>query len=168
MGIFELMDASGRNFTKHVRKKGIKGCVVIYTGGIAELFKSCPAEERLYLKKRKGFIKIALREGVDVIPIYFFGNTSVLTILKSGPLATISRKLQVALTYFWGKYYLPIPRDEKLLYARGKPLGLPHIPEPTDDDVNKWHVKYCEQIEILFEKYKEKVPNYKHKKLIIE
>ena len=52
--------------------------------------------------------------GVDVIPIYFFGNTSVLTILKSGPLATISRKLQVALTYFWGKYYLPIPRDEKV------------------------------------------------------
>merc|ERR1712151_1018575 len=114
MGIFELIDASGKHFTKHVRnKKGIKGCVVIYTGGIAELFKSCRNEERLYLKKRKGFIKIALREGVDVVPIYFFGNTSVLTILKTGPLATLSRKLQVALTYFWGKYYLPIPRDEK-------------------------------------------------------
>jgi len=168
MGIFGLIDASGKNFTNHIRKKGLKGCVVIYTGGIAELFKSCRTEERLYLKKRKGFIKIALREGVDVVPVYFFGNTSVLSILKSGPLASLSRKMQVALTYFWGKFYLPIPRDEKLLYARGKPLGLPHIPEPTDEDVNKWHGKYCHEIEILFEKYKEKVPNYKHKKLIIE
>lgn len=32
----------------------------------------------------------------------------------SGPLASLSRKLQVSLTYIWGKLYLPIPRDEKV------------------------------------------------------
>lgn len=168
MGIFGLVDASSKNFTKHVRKKGKEGCIFLYAGGIAELFKSSSTEERLYLKKRKGFIKVALREGVDVLPIYLFGNSNVLTILKSGPLATLSRKLQVALTYFWGKYYLPIPVDYKILYVRGKPLGLPHIPEPTNEDVDKWHAKYCEQVEYLFEKYKEKVPMYKHKKLFID
>ena len=61
---------------------GIDGSVVLYVGGVAELFKCNLDEERIYLSKRKGFIKLALREGVDVIPIYFFGNTTVLRILK--------------------------------------------------------------------------------------
>ena len=56
----------------------------------------------------------------------------------------------------------------KLLYARGRPLGMPHIPEPTEKDINKWHSKYCEEVTRLFDSYKEKVPMYKHKKLIID
>mmetsp|Transcript_25332 Transcript_25332/g.38911 ORF Transcript_25332/g.38911 Transcript_25332/m.38911 type:complete len:319 (+) Transcript_25332:206-1162(+) len=164
MGVFNLVDASAHNLKK-ILKGG--GSVLIYIGGIAELFKSCRAEERLYLKKRKGFIKLALREGVDVVPIYLFGNTSVLSALKHGPLATLSRKLQVSLTWFWGKYYLPIPRDENILYVVGKPLGLPHIEEPTQE-VDKWHAVYCDEVTKLFELHKERVPTYKHKKLFID
>ena len=73
MGIFNLVDASASSI-KRILNKG--GSVLIYIGGIAELFKSCRTEERLYLAKRKGFIKLALREGVDVVPVYLFGNTS--------------------------------------------------------------------------------------------
>ncbi len=51
---------------------------------------------------------------MDVVPIYLFGNTSVLSALKHGPLASISRKFQVSLTWFWGKWCLPVPRDEKV------------------------------------------------------
>jgi len=120
------------------------------------------------LAKRKGFIKLALREGVDVVPIYMFGNTSVLSVLKHGPLAALSRKLQVSLTLFWGKCYLPIPRDEKLLYVVGKPLGLPHIPEPSQEDIDKYHALYCDEVRKMFEDHKEKVPAYKHKKLFID
>ena len=122
---------------------------------------------KLYLKKRKGFIKLALQEGVDVLPVYLFGNTTVLSLMKTGVLANLSRKLQVSLTYVWGKWYLPIPRDCKLLYVSGQPLGLPHIPNPTQEDIDKYHAKYCSEVSRLFEKYKEKVPEYKHKKLEI-
>lgn len=165
MGIFNLVDASGSNL-KRILRKG--GSVLIYIGGIAELFKSCRTEERLYLQKRRGFIKLALREGVDVVPVYLFGNTSVLSVLKHGPLAALSRKLQASLTLMWGKFYLPIPRDEKLLYIVGKPLGMPHIPEPTQQDIDKWHGIYCDEVRKIFETNKEKVPAYKHKKLFID
>jgi hypothetical protein len=110
MGIFNLVDASAHNIKRIFKDRG---CVLIYIGGIAELFKSCREEERLYLANRKGFIKLALREGVDVVPVYLFGNTSVLSVLKHGPLAALSRRLQASLTLFWGKWLLPIPRDEK-------------------------------------------------------
>lgn len=41
---------------------------------------STPAEERLYVGKRKGFIKLAMRTGSEVIPCYYFGNTTVLEV----------------------------------------------------------------------------------------
>jgi hypothetical protein len=111
MGIFNLIDASAVSLRAHLRGGG---SVLIYVGGIAELFKTCRNEERLYLTNRKGFIKLALTEGVDVVPAYLFGNSSVLSVLKHGPLASLSRKMQASLTIFWGKFLLPIPRDEKV------------------------------------------------------
>jgi 1-acyl-sn-glycerol-3-phosphate acyltransferase len=167
MGIFGLISASKQSIQKTLQKKGVAGCVVLYVGGMAELFLSCQNEEKLYLNKRKGFIKLALQTGVDIIPIYLFGNTSALSVFKTGVLAELSRKLQVSLTYIWGRWYLPIPRDCKLLYAAGQPLGMPQIEHPTSEDIDKWHAKYCHEVERLFEKYKEKVPEYKHKKLEI-
>jgi 2-acylglycerol O-acyltransferase 2 len=165
MGVFNLIDASASSLKNRLKTAG---SVLMYIGGIAELFKSSRREERLYLAKRKGFIKLALREGTDVVPVYLFGNTSVLSVLKKGPLATLSRKLQASLTVFWGKWYLPIPRDEKMLYVVGKPLGMPHIMDPTQEDIDKWHGVYCEEVKNIFETYKEKVPMYKHKKLFID
>lgn len=44
---------------------------------------------------------------------------------------------------------------------------MPHITEPTSDDIDKWHAKYCNEVTRLFDTYKERVPMYKHKKLII-
>ena len=174
------------------------GTVVLYVGGIAELFKTSREAERLFLSERKGFIKLALRSGVDIIPIYLFGNTSILSAVsehrlvykmdyslendfvtriyfflyickvKNDLLANLSRRMQVSLTVFWGKYFLPIPRDDKLLYVSAPPMGLPQIENPTQDDIDFWHAKYCEEITRLFKQYKERVPAYKHKKLFID
>ena len=68
MGIYGFVDASKKSLQKHFKKEGIHGCLVLYVGGIAELFMSSREEERLFLSKRKGFIKLAMREGVDVVP----------------------------------------------------------------------------------------------------
>lgn len=94
MGIFNLIPASKENLKKQFKRGGIEGTVVLYVGGMAELFLSSAEEEVLYLKNRKGFIKLALQEGVDVIPIYLFGNTTVLSVIKTGLLANLSRKVR--------------------------------------------------------------------------
>jgi hypothetical protein len=62
VGVFGLIDASSSSMKKHLAKGGVEGSIVLYTGGIAELFKCSETEERLFLKSRKGFIKLALRE----------------------------------------------------------------------------------------------------------
>lgn len=168
IGLFELVDASAKSLKKRLWKGGMAGTTVLYPGGIAELFMCSETEEVLYLQERKGFIKLALREGADIIPLYFIGNTSSLSIPKVPFLETLSRKYQVSLTIFWGRWGLPIPRANKVIYVRGTPLGMPYIPEPTDDDVDKWHKKYISEVTRLFDKYKVKSPQYKNRKLIIK
>jgi len=168
LGINGLISASKSSLKKHFKKPGIEGCAILYVGGIAELFKCSPNEERLFLSQRKGFIKLALQENVDVVPAYLFGNTSILTEWNWEALCNLSRKTGVVFTWYFGKWYLPIPRDEQILYARGKPLGLPHIPEPTQEEIDHWHAIYCKEVVRIFDTYKEKLPNYKHKKLYID
>jgi len=53
------------------------------------------------------------------------------------------------------------------LYASGQPLGLPRIENPTQADIDRWHAKYCKEVVRIFDKYKERVPEYKHKQLEI-
>ncbi|GMH73419.1 hypothetical protein TL16_g06183 [Triparma laevis f. inornata] len=168
MGIFGLIDASKKSIVKHMKKGGAAGSVVIYIGGIAELFKSSRKEERLYLSKRKGFIKLALTTGSDILPLYLLGNTHSLTVVKSGPLAAISRKMGVSITYFWGWKNLPIPRPDKLVYVRGRLLGMPKIEEPTQKDIDFWHKRYCDEVERIFETYKGACPGYENKKFYID
>mmetsp|Transcript_4988 Transcript_4988/g.12657 ORF Transcript_4988/g.12657 Transcript_4988/m.12657 type:complete len:322 (-) Transcript_4988:389-1354(-) len=170
IGIFPLVSASKSSLMKKLtneRNECIDRSVIIYVGGIAELFVSSPLQETLYLAKRKGFIKLALQSGVDVVPVYCFGNTTCLENLKTGFLVTLSRKLQISLTVFWGKWGLPIPRDVKLMYVSGQPLGMPKISDPSQDDIDKWHSKYCAEVKRLFDSYKERIPDYKHKELVI-
>lgn len=60
IGIYGMIDASRKNMLRHLSKGGAEGSLVLYTGGIAELFFCSRPEETLYLKERKGFIKLAL------------------------------------------------------------------------------------------------------------
>ena len=54
VGIFGITDVSSRALTKTLKTTS----VVLYIGGIAELFLSSENEEKLFIKRRKGFIKL--------------------------------------------------------------------------------------------------------------
>jgi 2-acylglycerol O-acyltransferase 2 len=166
LGVFGLVDASKGPLTRRLESKQH---VVLYLGGIAELFLSSTSVEKLYLKKRAGFIKLALQTGADVVPLYLFGNTSVLSLVATGPLADLSRKLQVSFTLFWGLCGLPIPRPRPVLYVRGKPLGLPKLPRDqiTDELVKEWHGKYVAEVERLYMTYRTMNDDYVTKPLEI-
>ena len=66
--------------------------------------------------------------GADVIPAYFFGNTAVLSVLASGPLAALFR---VSVTLTWGLWGLPIPKPVKLVYGHDQARPDPARPDPT-------------------------------------
>jgi Diacylglycerol acyltransferase len=63
-------------------------------------------EERIFLMQRKGFIKAAIRNGADVVPIFFYGSSLLFDIVGGGVgeswIKTLSRKLRSSLVMFYG------------------------------------------------------------------
>ena len=106
LGVFPMVDASRRSLVRTLKHNS----VVLYVGGIAELLYSSAKEEKLHIRDRKGFIKLAMQTGSDVVPVYSFGNTTALHILKSPFLTKLSRKIGASITVMYGRWGLPIPK----------------------------------------------------------
>ena len=71
------------------------------------------------------------------------------------------------LTFLFFLYGNHFDSGKKMLYVSGQPLGLPHLAQPTQADIDLWHKKYCDDVTRLFNTYKERLPDYKHKTLEI-
>jgi 2-acylglycerol O-acyltransferase 2 len=51
--------------------------ITIVVGGAAESLSAHPGTADLTLKRRKGFIKLAIRQGADLVPVFSFGENDV-------------------------------------------------------------------------------------------
>lgn len=134
-------------------------------GGISEMFEGFPKagrhpdEECIILKNRKGFIKMALKHKLPVVPIYCFGASKMLKRLQLPLLEKMSNLIRASICIFYGMYGLPIPFRKKLLYAVGSPIrppvddiavGTPEFDRTVDD----MHQQFCEAMTNLFDKHK--------------
>ncbi|PNH04213.1 Diacylglycerol O-acyltransferase 2A [Tetrabaena socialis] len=73
---------------------------------------------------------LALEMGCDLVPVYHFGNSQVLSFVPAG-LQPLSRRLRVALGTVMGVWGLPVPRPQPLYMAIGRPLHVPYT-HPSD------------------------------------
>lgn len=74
--------------------------VGLVPGGIAEMFSSTvladkSGNEVMAVRRRKGFVRIALQQGAQIVPCYCFGNSKIFTCYSNDFLAGISRKLRM-------------------------------------------------------------------------
>lgn len=53
--------------------------ITIVVGGAAESLSAHPGTADLTLRKRFGFIKMAIKEGADLVPVFSFGENDVST-----------------------------------------------------------------------------------------
>ena len=51
--------------------------LTIVVGGAAESLSAHPGTADLTLKRRKGFIKLAIKQGADLVPVFSFGENDV-------------------------------------------------------------------------------------------
>eukprot|EP00192_Tetraselmis_astigmatica_P013957 CAMPEP_0117696540 /NCGR_PEP_ID=MMETSP0804-20121206/28730_1 /TAXON_ID=1074897 /ORGANISM="Tetraselmis astigmatica, Strain CCMP880" /LENGTH=307 /DNA_ID=CAMNT_0005510691 /DNA_START=15 /DNA_END=939 /DNA_ORIENTATION=- len=161
VGIFGSCDASSRTLLKTLKQKSC----VLYAGGIAELFLTDDLEEKLYVNKRKGFIKVALQSGVAIVPLYIFGNTTTLKVAKGQALVKFARKAGISLTWFWGVWYTFVPFPKKCLVAVGKPMELPQVDNPEQAMIDQYHEQYISEVKRLFDTYKKYNSDYANKEL---
>ena len=131
--------------------------VGIILDGVAGMFQS--HDEIAHINKRKGIVKIALRAGVPIIPVFGFGHTSLWRVVVDplGILETLSVKLDVAVCPFFGRFgwFLGPPRRVAVCTCLGEPVRCPKINDPTQADIDKYHGMLVENYIHLFEQHKE-------------
>ena len=138
----------------------LKRNIAIIPGGFEEATFQERGIERIYIRKRKGFIKYALRHGYQVCPVYTFGESE--TYATCTWFLDLRAKLnayKIPTVFFFGWWAFPFfPRpDCDILTFIGAPIEFPELSEDliTPAVIDHWHRKYIDALVELFEKHKE-------------
>jgi len=97
-------------------------------------------EERMYCQKNLGFIRIAIELGMDLMPMYGFGENQLLTMHTYGHgfRTWLLKKFQVGLPLCTGRYgVLPIPHSVHMTHVYGRPIKTKQNPNPTEADISR-------------------------------
>jgi len=132
-------------------------CVGIVPDGIAGIFKNNERDEVVKLKHRKGLAKLAIKQGLSIVPAYSHGNTDAFHVWydKWGVLETLSRKLRVSLFIPYGRFGLPIPFRCNVTMAFSAPITPVQANEPTQQEIDKLHDQVLNRITECFDGYKD-------------
>lgn len=156
--------ASKQSIHEHLRE----GSVIILPDGIAGAFHSKRTEETLYIEKRHGFIRTALKEGSLLVPVYCFGHSQLYDVYpdEHSFVARLSRRLQFSLIWFWGaRWCPPLPRRVPLLVAIGSGIRVEKQENPTHAQVLELHALFKRELLKLYMRHRLEVPGYEKKEL---
>lgn len=144
---------------------------VLCPGGVQEVtLMTDDSECVLYLKSRFGFIKLALAQGVPLIPAFTFGlrNSFSFWVPKDKFSKTVARKIGFLPMLFFGQFGILFAPAKPCTYTTvvGKPIIMPKIADPSEADLKKYHTIYIEELTRIYELFKEE-NNMGHVKLRI-
>ena len=130
--------------------------ILVYPGGEREQILTRRGEHVLYLSKRKGFVKIALEHGAELVPMYAFGDTDLFEhhAFLLGFRKWLVKTLGVAIPLITGSVGL-LPHRRPVRIVVGAPLPCPCADGcPTQKDVDAAHAAYVAALRALFDAHK--------------
>lgn len=146
-------------------KKGLSVAVVV--GGALESLDAKPGTADLTLARRKGFIKLALEQGANLVPVYNFGESELFEQVpnpKGSKLRAIQEKfihwIGWTLPAFYGRGIFNydcgiLPRRVPLVTVFGSPVPVEKVENPTPQQVDALHSKYINALRELYDRYKD-------------
>lgn len=151
-------------------REGMGRAITIVIGGARESLDALPHTMRLVLKRRKGFIKLAIRTGADLVPVLAFGENDIYEQVRSDH-HPIIHKLQMLMKHTMG-FTIPLfhargvfnydvglmPYRRPLNIVVGRPIQVvqQHNRDEIDDNyVNELHAQYVSELRRLWEQWKD-------------
>jgi len=145
---------------------------ILVVGGLPEISNFHEDKIVLVIKKRKGFLKLALQNGSDLVPVFTFGETEIFhqNVSINSFLKPIGRFLGFEPVCFAGRGFLQrsfgiLPERRELNVVVGRPINVDKVADPSVTDINQLQEKYIAAVNNLFEENKEKYGETK--KLVI-
>ncbi|CAD6892955.1 unnamed protein product [Tilletia controversa] len=159
-------------------KEASKGQVIcIVVGGATESLKASPGTADLTLRKRLGFIKIAMRNGADLVPVFSFGENDIFSQLAAGDrVHALQKRFQTSfgftLPLFHGRgifnYTIGLmPYRHPIVSVVGRPIHCERNPEPTKAELEEVQRLYIIELMNLWETWKDAYAANRTKELTI-
>ncbi|AWO97414.1 putative 2-acylglycerol O-acyltransferase 1-like isoform 2 [Scophthalmus maximus] len=139
---------------------------VLAVGGAPEALDARPGALTLQVQNRKGFIKLALKHGAQLVPVFSFGENELFDQMENpagSPLRTLQNRLQsimgVAMPLFHARGVFQynfglMPYRTSIHTVVGKPISVTQTPSPSSEDINTLHDVYLQGLSDLFEQHK--------------
>lgn len=140
--------------------------VMLMVGGAQEAFHSRPGNYILALKERKGFVKIALKTGMPLVPVFSFGELDLYDQVSNPPGSKL-RRYQEAFKNLTGVAPIIVngrgifqysfgwlPKRRPLNTVVGAPIEVEKRASPTQKEIDDLHTKFCDELVNLFETHK--------------
>lgn len=123
--------------------------LALIPGGFEEASLHCYDQDRVFLNRRYGFVKLALQHGYTLKAVFAFGERKTFWNAKGFykfRFLLNSYGLPAILPFGW-KFFplLPIPEHNLDIWV-SRELILPKIDAPTRKEVKLWHTKYVDML----------------------
>ena len=147
--------------------EGMGRAITIVVGGARESLDAQPHNLRLVLKRRKGFIKLAIRTGADLVPVLAFGENELYDQVSSHshPLVhkyqMLAKKVlgfTVPLFHARGVFNYDVgimPYRRPLNVVVGRPIKVMQQQEPDSGYVDEMHTRYVGELQRIWEEWKD-------------
>ena len=144
-----------------------KCSIFVYPGGEKEQMETIYGENRILLKTRKGFVRLAIEQGASLVPVYAFGETDLYYHhqLAIGLRRWLVIKFGIAIPLISGQCGL-MPYRKPVTLVFGEPIPMKQNRHPTPSEVDAAHSLYMNALVKLFDNHKTSL-GYSDKELII-
>ncbi|KAI8972643.1 diacylglycerol acyltransferase [Pilobolus umbonatus] len=165
-----------RKSCEYILQSGPGKSITIVVGGASESLHARPGVHELVLKRRLGFIRLAIKQQAQLVPVYAFGENDIYDVVESregSKLHYYQKKMQTILGFTLPLFHARgifnynvgiFPFRRPITTVFGKPIVVPGLEEgqiePTRDQLLAVQKLYIEELQAIFEKYKDQyAPN---------
>ncbi|XP_073111661.1 diacylglycerol O-acyltransferase 2D isoform X2 [Elaeis guineensis] len=105
-----------------------------------------------YLKRRYGFVQVAIETGSPLVPVFCFGQSNVYKWWKpQGKFYVhVARAIRFAPLIFWGVLGSPVPYRKPIHIIVGRPIEIKQNLNPSREEVAEVHARFISAMEKLF------------------
>lgn len=155
-----VINASRDSLEYCLTQMGAGHSVVLVVGGAAEIVDTRVDSYVLTLKRRKGFVKLALETGTDLVPVFGFGQNNLFSLVGgdyNSPFSRFNRwlysKTHSGGYCCWG--FPCLPKRSPISVVVGAPIAVEKLVNPSQEAIDKLHSRYIEEVRELYAKYKD-------------
>ncbi|KAF4555245.1 Diacylglycerol acyltransferase-like protein [Elsinoe fawcettii] len=148
-------------------KEGMGRAITIVVGGARESLDAQPNSLRLVLKRRKGFVKLAIRTGADLVPVLAFGENELYDQVNSDEHPWVHKGQMVVkkllgftvpLFHARGVFNYDVglmPYRRPINIVVGRPIQVQQFARPDQKYIDEIHERYVNELVGIWEEWKD-------------